>query len=161
MAIVSMAQAATSTTGSTKQWKAASTVYKKLIDMAVAATTKGSALTNADVIEAIRIPAGCVVQGAGMYIVTAVNGSADQTATLGDGGDTARYATGFDFDAATAGAMTAAIPAKVPFHNATADTIDIAFTAGTTIATTGKILVWAEVTDINDNEFVGTALFTG
>ena len=156
--ITSLAQTSSSTTGSTKQWKTQSTVYKFTFDYATAETAKGSALAAADVIECIRVPAGSVVTAAGLYcLVAGAGGSADQTISLGDGGSAARYAATFDADAAVAGTMSAQIPANEPFNYASSDTIDITLTAATTVSTTGKWLVWAEVLDINDAENVGLA----
>lgn len=155
--ITSLAQASTSTTGGTKQWKAGSWLYKFTLDFADAATAKGSALAAADIIECIRVPAGCVVESAGAYVVTAVSGgSADETITIGDGGSAARYATGFDLDAAVAGGMTSQIPANVPFTYTVSDTIDVTL-AGTTLPTAGKLIVFANLYVVKDVEKIGLA----
>jgi hypothetical protein len=156
--ITSLAQSALSTTGGTKQWKGQPTLYKNTIDFAEAATAKGSALAAADVIEAVRVPAGSVVDWAVIYVVTALSGgSADETISLGDGGSATRYAAATDSDAWVAGNMTVIVPANVPFAYPTSDTVDLTLAAGATIATAGKLMVVACVSDVNDNEKVGLA----
>lgn len=156
--ITSLAQTSSSTTGATHEWKAMPTVYKFTLDLAVAATAKGSALASADVIECIRVPAGSVVMAAGIYCVTAgTGGTSDQAFTLGDGSSANRYATTFDADAAVAGGMSVVVPSTDKFAYAASDTIDVTISAGTTINTAGKFLIWAIVVDINDIESVGLA----
>ena len=157
--ITSLAQASTSTTGATKQWKAQPTIYKMTLDLAEAATAKGSALAAADVIECIRIPAGSVVEWAGFLILVAsTGGSADQAVTLGDGVDPNRWVDTFDLDAAVAGDMGAIVIATSnPTQFAASDTVDLVITAATTVGTAGKILVFASIADVNDNEKVGLA----
>ncbi len=156
--ITSLAQTSSSTTGSTKQWESAPVLYKFVFDYAEAATAKGSALAAADVIECIRVPAGCVVDWAAVYCVTASSGgTSDQTISLGDGSSATRYAAATDADAMTAGSMTAVVPANVPFAYTSSDTIDITLAAGTTIATAGKLLVVASVSVVKDVKKVGLA----
>jgi hypothetical protein len=57
---------------------------EKTIDFAVAATTKGTALAAADVIEVIDVPAGTMVLNAGLQVITVATGeSNDTTVDLG------------------------------------------------------------------------------
>jgi hypothetical protein len=130
-----------------------------VVDLATAATAKGTALAASDVIEAIRIPAETVVLFAGFEIVTAATGgSSDQAILLGDGGDPNRWVDTFDLDAATAGAHgTIVIATANPTVFATADTIDITISAATTVATAGTIRVYAQMVDVSNAKKPGLA----
>lgn len=130
------------------------------VDLATAATTKGTALAAADVLEVIRIPAETIVLAAGFEVVTAVTGgAADQAITLGDGGDANRWVDTFDLDAATAGAHgTIVIATANPTVFATTDTIDITISAATTVGTAGTIRVYALMVDASNAKKPGLAL---
>jgi hypothetical protein len=71
-----------------------------------AATTKGTALAAADVIEVIDVPAGTMVLNAGLQVITVATGeSNDTTVDLGiTTTDPDCFVDGFDLDAAAAGA---------------------------------------------------------
>lgn len=148
--ITSLAQSATSTTSSTRQWVEVPSVYKNVIDFAAAATAKGSALAAADVIEAIRLPAGSIVMQAGILVVTVAEGeSADVALDLGiTGVDADQWVDGFDYDAAAAGDRATPVAGDTtdPMrYTAASDTIDVLIQAATTAPTAGKIMVWALV----------------
>lgn len=148
--ITSLAKASTSTTSGTRQWVEVPVVYKNTIDFAAAATAKGSALAAADVIEAIRLPAGSLVMQAGITVITVAEGeSADVALDLGiTGVDADQWVDGFDYDAAAAGDRATPVAAATTdpmAYTAASDTIDVLIQAATTAPTAGKILVWALV----------------
>jgi len=120
------------------------------IDLAAAATAKGTALAAADIIEAVNVPANSVVLTAGIEVVTALAGeSADTRLLLGvTGGDVDAFVASWDATAAAAGAYAPAA-ATVPVVFASADTIDIEIDAVTTAPTGGVLRVWAVVMDID------------
>jgi len=120
------------------------------IDLAAAATAKGTALAAADIIEAVNVPANSVVLTAGIEVVTALAGeSGDTRLLLGvTGGDVDAFVASWDATAAAAGAYAPAA-ATVPVVFASADTIDIEIDAATTAPTGGVLRVWAVVMDID------------
>lgn len=134
-------------------------LVEKVIDLAAAATAKGSALAAADVITAIRIPAETVVLAAGFEVTQAqAGGSADQAVTLGDSGDADRWVTTFDLDAAVAGDYAPIVIATAnPTVFKTTSTIDLTISAGTTVGTSGKIRVYAVMVDASDAKAPGLA----
>lgn len=129
------------------------------LDLAVAATTKGSALAAADVITCLRIPAETVVLFAGFEVVTAqAGGSADQSIGLGDSGSTSRWVAAFDLDAAVAGAHAPIVVATAnPTVFGTTSTIDMIITAATTVGTSGVIRVYAMMIDVSNANKPGIA----
>lgn len=129
------------------------------LDLAAAATAKGSALASADVIQCIRVPAETVVLFAGFEVVTAqAGGSADQSVGLGDSGSTSRWVSAFDLDAAVAGAYAPIVVATAnPTAFATASTIDLIITAATTVGTSGVIRVFACMVDTSNAAKPGLA----
>lgn len=160
--ITTLAQTATSTTFATRQWKNVPTVYSNVIDFALAATEKGSALAAADVIEAIRLPAGSIVLQAGMKVITVAEGeSSDVALDLGiTGVDADQWVDGFDYDAAAAGAIATPVAGDTtdPMrYTAASDTIDILIQAATTAPTAGKIMVSALVVNLFATDEVGLA----
>lgn len=160
--ITTLAQTSSATTGSTKQWKEGPWVYKNVIDFAEAATAKGSALAAADVIEAIRLPAGSIVMQAGILVITVAEGeSSDVALDLGiTGVDADQWVDGFDYDAAAAGDRATPVAAGTTdpmAYTAASDTIDVLIQAATTAPTAGKIMVWALVLAPVANEEVGLA----
>lgn len=134
-------------------------LVEKVVDLAAAATAKGTTLASGDVIEAIRIPAESVVLAASFEITTAVTGgSADQAITLGDGVDPNRWVDTFDLDAAAKGDYGPIVIATAnPTVFASSDTVDIAITAATTVGTAGKIRVFALMVDVSDAANPGLA----
>lgn len=137
-------------------------LVEALIDLAAAATAKGSALAAADVITCIRIPAESVVLFAGLEVVTAqAGGSADQSIGLGDSGSTSRWVAAFDLDAAVAGAHAPIVVATAnPTVFGTTSTIDIIVTAATTVGTTGLLRVYAMIVDASNRAKPGIAALT-
>lgn len=118
------------------------------VDLAAAVTAKGSALAQADVIEALRIPAGSIVLSAWAKCTSVMTGtSTDLTIDIGvTGGDVDNFVDGWDFDAATAGTVVATgVQEPIVFNSA--DTIDLLFVTQTGTVTGGKIVVGAVVVD--------------
>lgn len=112
---------------------------------------KGSALAAADVIEAIKVPAGSLVLAAGIYIEKAMGGGTGSVLTLDlgvTGGDVDVYADGFDAHAAVAGAYSVIPVAACPIVFGTADTLDVLIATQTGTYTTGTMIVWAVLQDI-------------
>jgi hypothetical protein len=131
---------------------------EKTIDFAVAATTKGTALAAADVIEVIDVPAGTMVLNAGLQVITVATGeSNDTTVDLGiTTTDPDCFVDGFDLDAAAAGAYAQNAAAFQPLIVGTADTIDLLITTATTAPTGGTVRVWAVLCDIGAKPAPGT-----
>lgn len=122
----------------------------KEIDFAAAATAKGSALAAADVIEALRLPAGVVVLAAGARKTSAMTGtSTDLTLDIGvTGGDVDQFVDGWDYDAALVGDIVASGVQMPPAVFKTSDTIDILIATQTGTLTGGKVEVWAVIVDV-------------
>lgn len=131
---------------------------EKTIDFAVAATTKGTALAAADIIEAIDVPAGTMVLNAGFEVTAVATGeSNDNTLDLGiTGVDADCFVDGFDLDAAAAGAYAQNAAAFQPLIVGAADTIDLLIATATTAPTGGKVRVWAVLCDIGAKPAPGT-----
>jgi len=122
------------------------------IDLAAAATAKGSALAAADVIEAIDVPANTLILNAGIEVITAVDGSAsaDNAWDLGvTGVDADVFVDGYALDEGTAGDYAQNAAAYQPVVIATADTIDLLIQAATTAPVSGVVRVWAVLMDID------------
>ena len=123
-----------------------------VVDFAVAATEKGSALAAADVIECISVPTNTCILNAGLEVITAAGGeSSDVTYDLGvTGVDADVFVDGFDGDAAAAGAYAQNAAAFQPVViGATADTIDLLIATATTAPTSGKVRVWAVLMNVD------------
>lgn len=131
---------------------------EKTIDFAVAATTKGTALAAADVIEVIDVPAGTMVLNAGLQVITVATGeSNDTTVDLGiTVTDPDCFVDGFDLDAAAAGAYAQNAAAFQPLIVGAADTIDLLIATATTAPTGGTVRVWAVLCDIGAKPAPGT-----
>ena len=131
---------------------------EKTIDFAVAATTKGTALAAADVIEVIDVPAGTMVLNAGLQVITVATGeSNDTTVDLGiTTTDPDCFVDGFDLDAAAAGAYAQNAAAFQPLIVGAADTIDLLIATATTAPTGGTVRVWAVLCDIGAKPAPGT-----
>lgn len=125
-------------------------IVEKVIDFAAAATAKGSALAAADVIEAISVPAGAMVLNAGLQVIAAAAGGTGTVLDLGVTGiDADNFVDGFTFDGAAAGAYAQNAAAFQPIILGSADTIDVLIQAATTVATSGKVRVWAVLMDVS------------
>lgn len=125
------------------------------IDLAAAVTAKGSALAAADVIEALRLPAGVQILAAGAQKTTAMTGtSTDLTFDIGiTGVDADIYVDGWDFDAAAVGSYGTPAGVQTPALILSAsDTIDILFATQTGTVLTGKVMVWAVIVDITPEQ---------
>ncbi|QIG73094.1 hypothetical protein EVB99_103 [Rhizobium phage RHph_N3_19] len=119
------------------------------IDLAAAATAKGSALAAADVIEALRLPAGTFIVNAGAQKTAAMTGtSTDLTFDIGTAVDADQYVDGWDFDAAAVGSYATPLGVQLGQTLAASDTIDITIATQTGTLTGGKVLVWALVVDL-------------
>ena len=122
------------------------------IDWAAAATAKGSALAQADVIQCIKVPKGTQVLFAGLEVITQMTGSStDATLDLGvTGGDVDAFVDGIDLDASVAGTYgtpaTAAITPATSFFTA-AGTIDLLIVTQTGTITGGVVRVFADLLD--------------
>jgi hypothetical protein len=138
----------TTTSGGASAGRTAGSVpylVDRFIDFAAAATSKGSALAAADVIECISVPANTLILNAGIEITTLLAGeSNDTTFDLGvTGVDADVFVDGFDADAAAAGAYAQNAAAFQPVViGATADTIDLLIATATTAPTSGVARVW-------------------
>ena len=129
-------------------------VLEKTVDIAAVCTAAGiSALTAADIIQAIDIPAESYIIHAGVEVITALNG----TTPLLD----VDFAAGDDlvdgFDATGTGYAGAGTNGHVDYTAVTTfanritatDTIDIKVNAGANDVSTGKIRVYAILADIS------------
>lgn len=133
-------------------------IVEATVDLAVAATTKGSAIAQGDVIEALNVPAKTVVMAAGIEVITAMTGtSTDATIDVGfTGGDVDNFVDGFDLDGASAGALSGN-GVQEPIVVSTADTVDILVATQTGTITGGKVRIWAVVADIDGVDAPGLA----
>lgn len=130
------------------------------LDLAAAATAKGSALAASDVIEVMDIPAEHVVVSAGFEVTEAMAGtSTDATVDLGvTGVDADVFVDGFDLDTASVGDYAAQAAAFAPVVvGGTADTIDLTIATQTGTITGGKLRVWALMVDLKDRVAPGLA----
>lgn len=132
-------------------------LVENIIDFAEAATAKGSALAAADVIEALAIPAGTVVVGAGAVIVAAGN-STTLTLTVGTGTDADEWVATLD-GKAVAGTFGADLNSDTTFKTfPTADTIDVTLATLTGTLTAGKVRVYALLMDVSGKKAPGLAV---
>ena len=132
-------------------------MVQQTIDLAAAATAKGSALAANDIIEAITVPAETLILTAGFEMTASVQTAADGcTANLGvTGVDVTRFVSAFDIDDNSAdltsglGYATMA-DASAPIFIETEDTIDWELQAATTAPTEGKVRVFAVLMNMAD-----------
>lgn len=121
------------------------------IDLADAATAKGSALAQGDVIEAINVPAGTFILGAGLQLIDDMTGtSTDATINFGvTGVNASAYVAGWDIDAAAELSFaTPATTAHEPRLITTADTIDMLIVTQTGTITGGVVRAFAWLMDV-------------
>lgn len=120
------------------------------IDLAEAVTSKGSALAQADVIQAIPVPAGSLLLGGGAKVVSVMTGtSTDATIDIGiTGGTVDALVDGFDLDGAAANATVLANPMEVQYV-ASNDTVDILIATQTGTITGGVIRVFAIIAPVD------------
>ena len=120
------------------------------IDLAAAATAKGSALAAADIIEAITVGANTMVMAAGMECTATPSGGTGTVLDLGiTGGDVDAFVDGFAFDSASAGDYATLANTACPILVTTSDTIDVLIQAATTVSTAGKVRVYAVLMDVD------------
>jgi len=132
-------------------------MVQQTIDLAAAATAKGSALAANDIIEAITVPAETLILTAGFEMTASVQTAADGcTANLGvTGVDVTRFVSAFDIDDNSAdltsgvGYATMA-DASAPIFIEAEDTIDWELQAATTAPTEGKVRVFAVLMNMAD-----------
>lgn len=113
---------------------------------------KGARLYEAEVtlptasgtVEAVSLPANCLVLSAGCVVTEAVAGSSAHTADLSIGA--ADVVTAVDLQAASLGDIVT--EAAVPQGTTVADTLDVVSTV-TGTGTAGKVRVWAVVIDMS------------
>ena len=119
------------------------------IDLAAAATAKGSALAANDVIEAITVGANTVVMFAGAEVTAAPAGGTACTADIGiTGGDVDAFVDGMTITGASAGDYATLANTATPILVTTSDTIDMLI-LGTTPDTSGKVRVYACLMDVD------------
>lgn len=122
-----------------------------VVDFAQAASDNGTALLANDTINALSIPEGSVVLFAGMQVDTVATGGTGTILDLGvKGGDTDAFVDGFDFDAATADSYAVMANTAAPIVFGSAGTLDILIQAATTVATAGKVRVFARILDVSE-----------
>jgi len=135
-------------------------VSQRDLNLATAATTKGSALAAADVIEIIDLPPHSVVLGATVQVTSVMTGtSTDATIDVGVTGiDPDAFVDGMDLDAATLGSYGAQPAAYQPIViGATADTLDVLIATQTGTITGGVLRVTAIIADVTDDQAPGLA----
>lgn len=132
-------------------------MVQQTLDLAAAATAKGSALAANDIIEAITVPAETLILTAGFEMTASVQTAADgNTANLGvTGVDVTRFVSAFDIDdnsaSLTSGLGYATMAdASAPIFIETEDTIDWELQAATTAPTEGKVRVFAVLMNMAD-----------
>lgn len=129
------------------------------IDFAKAATVKGSALAAADVIQAISVPKGSVVIGAGVVKQTALEGTVSAlTVGVGDDASASVFVSGYDLFAAALKDVSTLTASNGVFrlYN-TANTIDVTLSTLTGTLTGGKVKVWAVLLDVSADKVDGIA----
>ena len=129
-------------------------VLEKTVDIAAVCTAAGiSALTAADIIQAIDVPAEVYIIHVGVEVITALNGTSPTLDVDFAAGDD--FVDGFD--ASSAGYAAAGTNGHVDYTAVTTfsnritatDTIDILVNAGANDVSTGKIRVYAILADIS------------
>ena len=127
-------------------------IIQNTIDLAVATTSKGTALASSDVYQCLNIPAESVILHAGMEVTALLTGTSSDTGyDLGiTGGDVDNFVDGFDADGAAVGDYAPTSAAYAPVMVGAADTLDILVAAQTGTTLTGKIRVFATLMDVSD-----------
>ncbi len=136
-------------------------VVQRDLNLATAATTKGSALAASDVIEIIDLPPHSVVLGATVQVMSVMTGtSTDATIDVGVTGiDADAFVDGFDLDAATANSYAAQPAAYQPIViGASGDTLDVLIATQTNTITGGVLRVTAIIADVSDDANPGIAV---
>jgi hypothetical protein len=119
------------------------------IDLAEAATAKGSALASSDILQAITVPADHVVMWAGLECTETPAGGTGTVLDLGiTGNDPDRFVDGFAYDSASAGDYATMANTGVPLALGSEDTIDVLIQAATTVSTSGKVRAFAVLMEV-------------
>jgi len=127
------------------------------IDLAAAATAKGSALAAGDIIQAITVSPGNAVLFAGTEIKTAPAGGTAGTFDLGiTGGNVDAFVDGGAITGAAVGAYSVMANTAVPVVFGAGDTIDMLL-IGTTPDTSGIIRVYAMLMDVTATGIKGAS----
>lgn len=132
-------------------------MHETSIDFGAAATSKGTALAAADIIQVMTIPANHAVLDAGMEVTTIHAGtSTDVALDLGvTGVDPDAFVDGFVPDAKAVGVYSVSA-GNGPISAAAADdTLDILFQAMTGTTTAGVVRVYALLMDMDALGTVG------
>jgi len=134
-------------------------VVSRTVDLAVAVTTKGSALAQGDVLQVINIPAGAMVLAGTAKKISAMTGtSTDLTFDIGTTGvDVDNFVDGWDFDAAAVGSWATPVGVNEPYVYTTAGTVDILFVTQTGTVTGGKVAVSIVCVDVDPADRAGLA----
>lgn len=128
------------------------------IDIEKVIEAKGSALADADVIEALSIPKDTVVLMAGIHKTGPHAGTAASATFTVQVGATA-YSAAYDFATGAVGTYSVPVdPSAATWTPVTAaDTVDLALGMATGTLTEGKLRVFALVLDVSDRPQPGTA----
>lgn len=148
MATVDVTNALTGATHQTRHG-AVTVPYRTDVNITVAEAlaAKGSALAAADVIEAIRVPAGTLILSAGVSVVTPGD-STTLTLDVGTAVDADAWVDGFDGKSA-AGTYSQAPAAYQPIMAVAEDTIDVTLATLTGTLAAGEFVVWAVLLDVS------------
>lgn len=141
----------TGTTHPTRAMTTTSYLVENYINFADITTAKGSAVAANDTVEVFTIPAGTLVENAGVQCIVVDNATA-LTLDLGfTGGDVDEFVDGFDHAAAAAGAYSAYLATDpqwiAPVNSAT--TISLLIASLTDAPTVGTVRVWAKLHDVS------------
>lgn len=118
------------------------------IDFAEAATAKGSALVAGDSVRAFVIPTGANVLFAGLQVEAVASGGTGTVLDLGvDGGDTDAFVDGFTYDGAAINTYATQANTACPIVFGAGGNVDLLVQAATTVATAGRVRVYARVID--------------
>lgn len=125
-------------------------MYSKEVDL--------TDVSASDVVVGPTIPAGTLLLGGGLEVITAHTGtSTDCTLDVGiTGGDVDVFVDGFDFDAASVGDF-ANSGVQTQTVVSTADTLDVLVATQTGTTTAGKVRVWAIGVDLTAPRAPGLA----
>lgn len=127
------------------------------IDLAAAATAKGSALAANDLINAITVPAGSIVVAASFEVITAQTGSSVLTVSLGSTQDDDAYVSGYDYFAGAVGdyGLNPTSGSMLVVSDAAGLQLSLKIASLTTTNTGGRLRVFAMVADVRDTRIPG------
>ena len=124
-------------------------IIQNTIDLAVATTSKGTALASADVYQCLNIPAESVILHAGMEVTEILTGTSSDTGyDLGiTGGDVDNFVDGFDADGAAAGALM--------MWDQSADSLLVRGASADAAGSSGRIVLQTAQTAVADGDIIG------